>query len=68
MRFIHSASTTMIFKAVALVGGLGTSVIISRILGSEGRGVYGGYFLLPVCSWTGNQIALKSLGCLIEER
>jgi len=31
----------MIFKAMALVGGLGTSVIISRILGPEGRGIYG---------------------------
>ncbi len=31
----------MIFKTVALVGGLGTSVIISRILGPEGRGIYG---------------------------
>lgn len=41
MRFIHSAGTTMTFKAVALISGLGTSVIISRILGPEGRGVYG---------------------------
>ncbi len=41
MRFIHSASTTIILKAVALFGGLGTSIIISRILGPEGRGIYG---------------------------
>ncbi len=41
MRFIHSASTTIILKAVALIGGLGTSIIISRILGPEGRGIYG---------------------------
>lgn len=41
MRFIHSASTTIILKAVALIGGLGTSVIVSRMLGPEGRGIYG---------------------------
>lgn len=41
MRFIHTASTTIILKAVALIGGLGTSIIISRILGPEGRGIYG---------------------------
>jgi len=41
MRFIKSASTTVFFKIMAMACGLGLSVIISRTLGPEGRGVYG---------------------------
>jgi len=40
MRFIKSAFTTLAFKAVAMVAGLAISVVIARVLGPEGRGIY----------------------------
>ena len=40
MRFIHSAGATLIFKAIAMIAGLSASIIIARVLGAEGRGVY----------------------------
>ena len=41
MRFIKSAGTTVIFKVLAMASGLAVSVIISRTLGPECRGIYG---------------------------
>lgn len=40
MRFIHSAATTLLFKAVAMIAGLAVSIVIARVLGPEGRGIY----------------------------
>lgn len=40
MRFIHSAGTTLVFKAIAMIAGLAASIIIARVLGTEGRGIY----------------------------
>lgn len=40
MRFIHSAGATLVFKAIAMIAGLAASIIIARVLGTEGRGVY----------------------------
>ena len=40
MRFINSAITTIIFKALAMFSGLAASIVIARVLGPEGRGVY----------------------------
>ncbi len=40
MRFIKSTLATLIFKAVAMVAGLAVSIVIARVLGPEGRGVY----------------------------
>ena len=40
MRFIHSATLTIVFKAIAMISGLAVSIVIARVLGPEGRGVY----------------------------
>jgi len=40
MRFIQSALTTLAFKIIAMAAGLAVSVVIARVLGPEGRGVY----------------------------
>lgn len=40
MRFIYSAGATLIFKAIAMLSGLAASIIIARMLGTEGRGIY----------------------------
>ncbi len=40
MRFIKSAITSLIFKAIAMTAGLAVSIVIARVLGPEGRGVY----------------------------
>ena len=40
MRFIHSAGATLVFKAIAMISGLAASIIIARVLGTEGRGIY----------------------------
>lgn len=41
MRFLQSASLTLIFKFLAIAFGLGASIVISRTLGPTGRGIYG---------------------------
>jgi O-antigen/teichoic acid export membrane protein len=41
MRFVRSSSTTLIFKMIAMICGFGVSILIGRVLGPEGRGVYG---------------------------
>lgn len=41
MRFIKAAGITLIFKILAMAMSLAVSVIISRILGADGRGQYG---------------------------
>ncbi len=40
MRFIKSALATLIFKVIAMAAGLAVSIVIARVLGPEGRGVY----------------------------
>jgi O-antigen/teichoic acid export membrane protein len=40
MRFLHSVTLTLILKGIALVAGLGVSIIVARALGPEGRGQY----------------------------
>ncbi len=40
MRFLKSVSTTLFFKAIALAAGLFVSIVVARVLGPEGRGVY----------------------------
>jgi O-antigen/teichoic acid export membrane protein len=40
MRFMQSATLTLILKGVALVTGLGVSIVVARTLGPEGRGQY----------------------------
>ena len=40
MRFLKSVSTTLVFKAIAMAAGLAVSIVIARVLGPEGRGVY----------------------------
>ena len=41
MRFIRSSSTTMIFKILSMGCGLGISILIGRLMGPGGRGLYG---------------------------
>lgn len=41
MSFIRSSSATLIFKGLAMVCGFGVSVLTGRLLGPEGRGIYG---------------------------
>ncbi len=40
MRFVHSATLTLLLKGVGLIAGLGVSIVIARTLGPEGRGQY----------------------------
>ena len=40
MRFIKSALASLIFKFIAMAAGLAVSIVIARVLGPEGRGVY----------------------------
>jgi len=40
MRFLNSAIITIACKAVAMICGLAVSIIIARVLGPEGRGLY----------------------------
>lgn len=41
MRFLQSATVTLVFKFLAIAFGLGISIVISRTLGPSGRGIYG---------------------------
>jgi O-antigen/teichoic acid export membrane protein len=41
MRFIQSSGATLIFKTMAMTCGFGASLLIARILGPQGRGLYG---------------------------
>lgn len=41
MRFVRSAGITLGLKVMSLAFALGVSIILGRVLGAEGRGVYG---------------------------
>jgi O-antigen/teichoic acid export membrane protein len=41
MRFIKSSGMTLAFKLISITCGLGISILIGRVLGPDGRGVYG---------------------------
>jgi O-antigen/teichoic acid export membrane protein len=60
MRFIKSASTTLVLKILAMAFGLGVSVLIGRVLGPEGRGIYGLVMTVIILSSTFGLFGLGS--------
>jgi O-antigen/teichoic acid export membrane protein len=48
--FIKTAFATLAFKAVAMIAGLAVSIVIARVLGPEGRGLYALIMTLIVMS------------------
>jgi len=58
--FAKNTSITFISRILQLIFGIGTSIIIARILGPEGKGIYSLAILLPVLLITFSQLGIGS--------